>query len=188
LKLSRGVRRAMALLVLILVVAATQKERVKRVVYPVKYEETVMKYSEIYGVDPNLVMAIIKVESKFDSEAVSKKGAIGLMQIMPETGIWASEKVGIEGFEENDLYNYDTNIQIGTWYIGNLINEFDGDIRNAVAAYNGGSGNVRSWLNDESYSSDGINLSEIPFPETRGYVDKVIKAQGVYREIYGGQL
>lgn len=187
-RLSRGVRRAVALLVLVLIVAFTQQSKVKKMLYPVKYEDSVLKYSEMYDVDPNLVLAIIKVESKFKSDALSSKGAIGLMQIMPSTGVWASEKMKIEGFEENDLYDYDTNIHIGTWYISSLIDEFDGDIRNAVASYNGGMGNVKSWLEDESYSQDGINLSEIPFPETSNYVEKVIKAQGIYREIYGGQL
>jgi soluble lytic murein transglycosylase len=170
---------------LFVIVFLFQRERVDKLQYPIEYEDTVLKYSEIYDVDPTLIFAIINVESKFNSDAVSNKGAIGLMQIMPDTGTWASKKLDIEGYTTESLYDHDTNIHIGTWYISSLLEEFNGDIRNAAAAYNGGIGNVRNWLKDEDYSRDGVNLDYIPFSETRNYVKKVIKGQGVYREIYG---
>lgn len=184
-KLSRGARRSISLLFLIFIIAFTQRNSILKFAYPIEYEDTVLEYAEYHDIEPSLVLGIIRVESNFKSDAVSNKGAIGLMQIMPKTGVWIAETIGLEKFEERDLYDYDTNIKMGTWYIKNLIDEFDGDVVNALAAYNGGVGNVKSWLSDQRYSDDGTNLSQIPFKETEEYVKKVIKAQGVYRELYG---
>lgn len=187
LRLSRGVRRTVSLLVLFCIVAFLQRDNILKFIYPIEYEETVSKYSEEYGLDPSLVLGVIKVESKFRPDAVSTKGAVGLMQIMPDTGWWIAERMKLEGFKEEDLYQYDTNIKMGSWYIKNLIDEFGGNVETAVAAYNGGLGNVKKWLSDDRYSQDGENLSEIPFKETSDYVEKVMEAQKVYRDIYGGE-
>lgn len=186
-RLSRGVRRAISLLVLFCIVAFMQRDRILEQFYPLEYEDSVLEYSEEYGLESSLVFGIIKVESKFKSDAVSRKGAIGLMQIMPDTGWWIAEKMGLEDFREEDLYDHEINIKMGSWYMKSLVDEFGGNVETAVAAYNGGLGNVKKWLSDDRYSQDGENLSEIPFKETSDYVERVMKAQSVYRDIYEGE-
>ena len=141
--------------------------------YPLSYSTSIKKYAEEFQVDPYLIAAVISVESSFDKEATSPKDARGLMQIGPSTGEWAAEKLDIENYSSDMLYEPDVNIRIGAWYLNNLSDEFNGNIPVVLAAYNGGSGNVSKWLDDKDYSKDGVNLDNIPFPETRAYVDKV---------------
>src|SRR5699024_5585468 len=114
---------------------------------------------------PYLIASIINVESRYDKLAVSHKEAKGLMQISPQTGQWASEVLEIKNYSEQDLFEPDLNIQIGTWYINRLLDEFNGNMDLVLAAYNAGSGNVSKWISDEEYCSDGINLDKIPFKE-----------------------
>lgn len=152
--------------------------------YPTKYEEFVLKYAEKYDTDKYLVYAIIRTESYFDPDAVSKKGAVGLMQIMPETGKWAAEKLKIENFSEEDLLDAEKNIMIGVWYFKYLTDKFDGDMRLAVSAYNAGPTNVNRWLGDEEHSTDGVTLTNIPFEETKNYERKIMNAYDMYKRIY----
>lgn len=183
----RFLKRLIVFFIVIALLAFSQKDRVMSFIYPLEYEAIIDKHSKEYGVDKYLVASIIKVESGFREGAVSNRGAIGLMQIMPKTGLWAGEKLGIEIVEE-DLYNPDINIRIGTWYIASLIEEFDGNLENALAAYNGGVGNVYKWLNNPEYSKDGTTLYRIPFSETENYVVKVKENYEHYKDIYGGNL
>ena len=155
---------------------------VPSVLYPLKYKEYVEKYSEEYDLDKELVYAIIKTESSFKSEAVSGKGAIGLMQIMEPTAEWIVEHSHIEA-ESWEYAEPDVNIHMGCWYLNYLINYF-GDEDLALAAYNAGMGNVENWLKDEQYSADGLTLAEIPFKETREYVKKVESAERIYEILY----
>ncbi len=156
---------------------------VKKYVFPYKYEEYVNKYSEMYDLDPLLVLSVIKTESDFKEQAKSNKNAKGLMQIMDETGAWAAKEVGIEYFMANMLYSPEINIQLGCWYLDNLLDEFE-NLSLALAAYNGGSGNVTKWLQDPNYSKDGEELHHIPFPETKKYVDKVNTNYSIYKYLY----
>lgn len=134
--------------------------------------------------DPFLVAAIINVESKYDKDAISNKDARGLMQIGLQTGNWGAEELNIDGFDSNKLYDPETNIRIGTWYLKQLKHEFDDNINLVLAAYNAGSGNVSKWLQDERYSKDGNSLYKIPFKETEEYLDKVKFNYKVYSIIY----
>ncbi|MGB9780596.1 lytic transglycosylase domain-containing protein [Caldanaerobacter sp.] len=152
--------------------------------YPLEYKESVDTWAKKFGVDPYLVFAIIKVESNFNPNAVSAKNAVGLMQILPETGRWIAGKIGIKGFREEMLFNPDTNIKMGTWYLSYLLKNFGGDLKLALAAYNGGCGNVDLWLKDKRFSQDGKRLHNIPFPETDRYVKKVLTAYQIYKFIY----
>lgn len=152
--------------------------------YPIVYKETVEKYCDLYGVDQYLVQAVIRTESFFNEKAVSKKGAIGLMQIMPETGTWVAEKLNLENFTTEDLFEPEKNIMIGVWYISFLSNKFNGNLDNAIAAYNAGPSNVSKWLSTEDTSSDGENLIDIPFSETKKYSEKVKLAYDMYLKIY----
>lgn len=151
--------------------------------YPLKYREMVEKYSEMYGLDPLLVMSVIRVESMFRPDAVSPKNAVGLMQIMPGTGKWAADKLKLEGYSDNKLFDPDTNIHIGCWYLAMLHKEF-GNTDVALAAYNAGSGNVSQWLSDGRYSKTGVTLDIIPFRETESYVKKVKESFKIYKKLY----
>lgn len=154
------------------------------VIYPIKYEEIVQKYSKEYNLDPFLLYAMIKVESSFDENAVSPKDARGLMQIMPTTGKWIAEKLKYEKFDEEDLFEPKKNIMMGAWYINYLAEKFDGDMVLAIMAYNAGPGNVQNWLLDENVSSDGKNLENVPYDETAKYERKIMESYKMYKRIY----
>lgn len=153
-----------------------------RYLYPLKYKEQIITYCEKYEVDPYMVAAVIKVESGFSPGVVSHKGAVGLMQIMPSTAKWAAEAIGIADYSIDDLEKVDMNIRIGTWYFSMLLKEFDGDATLALAAYNGGIGNVSRWI--KSGKIEGTNIGEIPFIETREFVSRVHKAHKWYKQLY----
>ncbi|RKD33215.1 lytic transglycosylase [Thermohalobacter berrensis] len=172
------------LIALIILLAIYNIKWIFKFLYPLNYEEYIGKYSKEYGIDPFLVAAIIRVESKYYKEAKSYKGAKGLMQISPITGKWAAKELGIKNYNEDILYNPEINIKIGCWYLSKLMDQFDNNISVVVAAYNGGSGNVTKWLSNKKYSSDGINLDYIPFKETEQYVDKVLNSYKIYKKLY----
>ena len=143
--------------------------RIKTLLYPKKYSAYVEKYAEEYNLDENLVYSIIKAESKFNEKALSRRGAKGLMQIADITRDWAIEELELN--DDIDIYDPETNIRVGCWYLNTLYKEF-GKTELVIAAYNGGSGNVKKWLGDEEYSNDGENLHTIPFLETDRYITK----------------
>lgn len=149
--------------------------------YPVKYEEYVEKYSREFGVEQNLIYAIIKTESSFNPDAVSSADAEGLTQITPETFEWLKTKLGEEN-EDLSLFNPETSIKYGAFFISYLLDEF-GDTDTAVAAYHAGRGRVNGWLEDKELSPDGKTLAEIPVPETAHYVKKINKALNVYNNL-----
>ena len=148
----------------------------KQTVYPVAYSDYIVKYAHKNGLDPFLVMAVIKQESNFVPEAASDY-AHGLMQITPETAEWNARAMGLTDY---DYLEPETNIEIGCHYLAYLIDTY-GNIDTALAAYNAGMGNVNSWLSDKAYSDDGETLKYIPFPETRSYVEKVNASWDYYR-------
>lgn len=152
--------------------------------YPIGYKTMIVEYSKEYNLDPYLVASIINVESKYDKDALSQKDARGLMQISPSTGKWASEVLGIENYSEDILFDPETNIRIGTWYLSTLFKEFNNNLDSVLAAYNAGSGNVNKWLNDEKYSRDKTSLAIIPFQETKDYLVRVKKNYKVYSTVY----
>lgn len=175
----------------ILVVAAlvaTLWERVDdaflRKTYPQKYAESVEKYAAEYDVPESVVYAVIKTESGFTPDAVSLKGAIGLMQITPDTFDWLCSKTGGEA-NALLLYEPDTNIRYGTYFLSLLHNEYKA-WDTVYAAYNAGRGRVNSWLASEEYNNNG-RLKNIPYEETASYVKKVEKAQSVYARLYYGE-
>ena len=161
-------------------------EDVYKLRYPTEYEDIVLKYSDMYGVDQYLVYSIIRSESNYTKNAVSNKGAIGLMQIMPDTGSWVAEKLKLENFTSEDLFDTEKNIMIGVWYFKYLLDKFDGEISLAVAAYNAGPTNVNKWLSQKEYSENGDKLNVIPFEETRKYEEKVMNTYAMYKRIYQG--
>jgi soluble lytic murein transglycosylase len=152
--------------------------------YPFPHRELVIENCSTYKVDPYLVLAIIKAESRFYSNAQSNMGARGLMQIMPETGNWAARQLQIKGFSEEKLYEPDYNIPIGVWYISYLKNTFNGNTVMVLAAYNAGENNVRRWLGSGAWTGKLQDIENIPYKETREYVDRVLYNYQVYKRIY----
>jgi len=154
-----------------------------RVVYPWPYREVVERYAKANGLDPYLVAAVIRVESSFRSSAVSPKGARGLMQIMPATGAWVALEMSLPNFHPDQLFDVELNIRMGTWYLRHLSLQFEHELV-ALAAYNGGRGNVKNWLAQGVWSGQEKDVERIPFPETRNYVWRVLRTQAIYRELY----
>jgi len=109
------------------------------------------------------------------------------MQIMPETGFWIAEQLGLESFSEEKLLDPSVNILLGTWYINNLLQQFDAELYPALAAYNGGRGHVKRWLDDGIWDGKRENLEDIPFAETRSFIKKVEKTYMRYQQIYSGE-
>ena len=156
----------------------------KKVLYPLGYKEETLDCAREYDLDPALVFAIIRVESGFDCNAQSGKGATGLMQITAETGNYIAGKLKIINY---NLLDAKTNIRFGCFYVRYLTDGFS-DAKTAIAAYNAGEGNVRIWLENKAYSEDGKTLKEIPFKETRVYVKKIYESFRKYKKLYGKLL
>jgi len=176
-------KRKILLPAVLITIAATVAFIGLKAMFPVKYYDTIEEYSYEYNLSPQLICAMIRAESGFDHEAESHKRATGLMQIIQQTADWAAQEIGIEGYDYSRITEPTMNIQIGCWYMSRLIDQYGGNVKTALAAYNAGSGNVSKWLGEEKESS-GYDLSGIPFPETRKYVEKVL----IYEKIYTFRL
>lgn len=160
-----------------------KRQRLERE-YPVAYAEEIAACAAEYELDPYLVLAIMRCESSFKTDAVSPVGAIGLMQIMPDTGAWIAHKLDLDAvYTEQMLYDPACNVRFGCWFLRFLTNRFDGELLHIIAAYNAGHGSVEKWLADPAYSQNGI-LTTIPYPETERYVSKVQAALETYRSLY----
>ena len=166
----------------VLLLALFSGKTVLKALYPGKYESIVEKYSSEYNIDKTLILAIIKTESSFEPSSVSDAGAMGLMQIMPDTHEWLSGKLH-RSEDVSVLFDPDTGIEYGTYLLRILLNEFH-NIETAIAAYHAGIGRVNEWLSDERYSSDGVTLDVIPFKDTAHYVNKVTRAVRIYENLY----
>jgi len=166
---------------LLLILAAFCAPFLLKTIYPLKYEDDIEGLSEKYMLDKFLVMGVISAESRFSEDAVSNKSAKGLMQLKDETARWCADKYGIQG----SITDSRVNIEIGCAYLRYLLDLFGYDTENALAAYNAGQGNVKKWLEDERYSSDGKHLDNIPYGETREYVQRVRRRAEIYKKIYG---
>ena len=150
----------LAIIIILFTSLLIEKDTINKILYPRRYSE----YVEIYS----------------RKDAVSHKGAKGLMQISDITREWAKEEMNLGDI---DIFDPKTNIKIGCWYLNKLYKEF-GRLDLVIAAYNGGSGNVNKWLSDYSYSKDGKSLDLIPFEETSMYVKKVTKNYKMYNKLY----
>lgn len=167
-----------------IIVILIMYENAQKAIYPVKYKEFVLEYAGKYDLDPYMVFAMIKVESNFKPDAISPKNARGLMQISDKTGKWGADVLKLNDYSIKSLYDPETNIYIGCWYMKSLLKEFGNDPNLALAAYNGGSGNVNEWLKDRSLSATGKSLDRIPFKETESYVKKVGNCRIAYKKLY----
>ena len=147
--------------------------------YPLDYKESIVTYSKEFDLDPSLVASIINAESRFDKEAVSNKGAVGLMQLMPSTAIYVADILNRD-FDIKDLTDADKNILYGCCYLNYLNNKFEDNVA-VLASYNAGEGIVKKWLLNKEYSKDGKTLDAIPYQETDNYVKQVLNSVRVYK-------
>jgi soluble lytic murein transglycosylase len=146
-----------------------------RLRYPLEYKHIVLGHAENYELDPALIAAVIYRESRFDPNAVSESGAVGLMQLLPDTAEGIAELTGGSAFRVDDLYEPEVNVRYGSFYLRRLLTKYEGDLELALAAYHAGQGNVDEWL------SEG---GRIEFAETREYVADVLELEERYRKAY----
>ncbi len=152
--------------------------------YPLKYEKEINAAAEKYGVDKALIFAVIKTESDFDPDARSHAGAIGLMQIVPDTFTWMQTYYKDENsYDFDDLYDPALNIDYGAEVLSVLLEMYEAE-ETAVCAYNAGLGHVNDWLADTEYSDDGKTLKKIPFKESENYVRLVERNKSIYNKLY----
>ncbi|MBE6576545.1 MAG: lytic transglycosylase domain-containing protein [Ruminococcaceae bacterium] len=158
---------------------------IEKKTHPDDFSMYITQYSVEYNVPETVIYAVIKVESDFDPRARSSAGARGLMQMMPKTFEWLTgeEHLG-ENLDTEELYEPEVSIKYGTYYLNYLHKKFNNNWNTALAAYNGGEGNVTKWLKDAEYSDDGITLKDIPFDETKDYVKKVNREIDTYKRLY----
>lgn len=174
-------------LALILVIIFYAAPAVLKMRYKLNYEETIEKYAEKYNLDTSLVCAIIYTESSFNVNARSHVGATGLMQIMPSTGDEIASEIGFANYNESMLADPNVNIEFGCYYIAKMIEDFDGNVGVALAAYNAGPRKALEWQSSYGVNDEG-KLTYIPYPETSKYVVKVLRAADVYTMLYGERL
>jgi soluble lytic murein transglycosylase len=154
--------------------------------FPMPFRETVVAKSEAIGLDPAYVYGLIRQESRFIMDARSGVGASGLMQVMPATARWTARKIGLSGFTPGQINDRDTNITIGTNYLKLALDDFDGSMALAAAAYNAGPGRPRSWRNGPVMEA-AIWAENVPFNETRDYVKKVLANTTNYAALISGR-
>ena len=171
------------LLVLTVFAASSCSSVSDKIMYPLEYKTEIVGYGEKYSIPPEIVCAVIRTESGFDVYAESSAGALGLMQILPSTGEEIALRLG-ENFDAEALKEPETNIKYGCFYLSYLYRNLGCNWDTACAAYNAGIGRVKSWLDDSTYSDDGISLKSIPIKETDNYVKKINKYSKKYKEIY----
>jgi len=158
-----------------------------RLAYPVGNPSLVDHYAQARNLDPALLCALILEESRFQAQAVSPAGARGLMQVMPQTGKKIARELKIPRFSGEQLFDPAVNIRLGSWYFARMLEEFGGKVHLALAAYNAGPHMVRKWLADGGSSGDDEFVENIPYPETRNYVIRVMGSTQVYRFLYRPQ-
>lgn len=155
-----------------------------RFVYMWPYQNEIVTYANKNNIDPFLVAAVIKNESGFKPGAVSPVGAIGMMQIMPETGEWIARQMGLSSYRVQQLYDPKTNIRMGCWYLSELKYEFRGNMVLQMLAYNAGRGNTHLWMSANGWDYEFGKIANIPYEESRGYVASVLHDRDEYYRLY----
>ncbi len=187
-KFNKYLNRIIIAIVIVLICFLVLIYILKSFIYPTHHFEIIKKEAAQNNVDPYLILAIIKTESGFDSLATSHKNAKGLMQIMDSTAEEINKDGNVvEGTDELNIYDENTNIALGCKYFGLLVSKYNGNYYLAICAYNAGMGNVDKWIN-EGIISDKLdsydNSNNIPYEETKKYLKKVINSYKMYRVLY----
>ena len=153
-------------------------------IYPTTYSEYVVKYSEENDLDKYMIYSIIKAESNFNPNVKSQSDAIGLMQLLEETANERANIIEDHNVTEEDLYDPETNIKLGTSYYAYLLKHYGNNNVLALAAYNAGMGNVDNWIKNGVIKSDGSDIENIPYKETNNYVRKILRDYQMYLKLY----
>jgi len=161
---------------------------VREIALPLRHEDIIRQQARDKGLDPSLIAAVIYAESHFRDGQTSAAGAQGLMQITPATAQMIARKSGGVAFTVEDLGTPQVNIAYGSWYLRYLMSRYDGNRTFALAAYNGGEGNVDRWISAARERDEDLTIAAIPFSETRTYVQRVLDAQRQYRTSYAREL
>ncbi len=173
-------------LVVVLLMPLVQKT-VNEFGLPLTNADVIRQQAAEKHLDPALIAAVIYAETKFDPRS-SAAGAQGLMQVMPQTAEFLARRSGATDFTIADLGTPQVNIAYGSYYLRYLLNEYHGSTTLALAAYNGGESNVDRWIAEARAEGHTLTVNDIPFPETRAYVSRVLSAEGKYRHRYASQL
>jgi len=153
--------------------------------WPTAWDEGVERAARANGIEPALVYAIMREESGYQPDALSVVGARGLTQIMPDTGRKLASDLGAEGFDPAELFVPDRNLELGAFYLSQLLRRFDGRASAAIASYNAGPEAVVRWLAAAPAAEDDEWVEAIPYDQTRSYVKRVLRSVHVYRTLYG---
>ena len=170
-------------IIFVLLVILLNFKNIQKLIYRQDYSEYVERYAKEYNVEPLLIYSIIKAESNFDDEAVSGKGATGLMQLMDNTAKEIATNESLEYVSNESLFDPETNIKLGVKYFADLIAIFKNEAV-ALAAYNAGMGTVQGWIDKGTIKADGSDIENIPYNETNMYVRKILKDYGIYCSLY----
>ncbi|MFC5405414.1 lytic transglycosylase domain-containing protein [Cohnella soli] len=184
-KKAKRKRIIIPLILIVLGVLFVQSDWLGKKIYPIKYTEEIKDNAAHYGLDPLLIAAIIRVESNYKVNAVSPKGAVGIMQLMPDTAEWILKKDNFGDLTVKDAGNEaGAGIRLGAWYMKELTRQFDGSLVISLAAYNAGPGKVRQWLDKGVWDGQEQTVRDIPYGETRHYVQRVMYYYKKYAKIY----
>jgi len=153
--------------------------------FPKAYWSDLKRSSAANGLDPYLVASLIRQESEFNPNAVSRANAVGLMQLLPKTGKAVAKEVKLKRYSASQLYTPAVNLQLGTRYFRGMVDRFGGSFEYALAAYNAGSDRVEDWLGQGKYRDPQEFVESIPFTETREYVQAILRNASVYKQLYG---
>lgn len=181
-RIGAGVVLLALLAVAVLVANGTFHHAAKEISLPLRYDDIIRQQAREKNLDPALIAAVIYVESRFIAGRTSPAGAEGLMQITPETSRDIARRSGATSFTVADLHTPQINIAYGSYLLRELLDRYDGDVAAALAAYNAGPGNADRW------GGSSLEPQDIPFPETRAYVEKVLRVQEDYRARYDKEL
>jgi soluble lytic murein transglycosylase len=179
---------AFAALLLVVAIAPMFKGAVREITLPLRHEDIIRQQARDKGVDAALIAGVIFAESRFRDGQVSSAGALGLMQLTPETAKDIARRSGGTAFRLDDLATPQVNISYGAFYLRELLQRYGGNEALALAAYNAGMTNVDRWLREAGGAGRAFRVQDIPFPETRGYVQAVEQAQRDYRANYADEL
>ncbi|WP_274649740.1 lytic transglycosylase domain-containing protein [Paenibacillus humicola] len=153
--------------------------------YPIHYRDDIRISSENYGLEPHLVAAIIRVETNYNTGLQSKKGALGIMQMMPDTAEWIVQQGKFSNITPSMLSERaDISIEIGAWYLHSLHQQFGGNMIAAIAAYNAGPGAVNRWISDGTWDGRIETVDRLPYGETRHYIQRVVYYYNKYKKLY----
>jgi soluble lytic murein transglycosylase len=158
-----------------------------RLAYPLHYKDQLLRYARSRDLDLFFLAALIRQESEFDPRAVSRAKAIGLTQVLPSTGRELSRKLGYQRFSPAMLYRPEVNLNLGTYYLRQLVDTLEGHVEAALASYNAGLSRARLWLSWAQYREPAEYIETIPITETRNYVAIVLRNAEIYRRLYAGE-